>query len=609
MRERRLARPGGPRRPNRPEAPATGQAQPSSAAAGASPPGIAAEDDSLELTQQSLAEATEELRVQAEELEIAQQQLDWEKARYAELFQLAPDAILVTDLRGIIREANVAAEHLFGLPGQFLLSKPISGFVAENRQAFRQRLLGLPRLDRTQHWEVCLKPHLRPVITVSITVAAGKTFQDRHRVLFWSLRDISERKKMEEDIQALNARLEERVAERTAELEEAYRRSEEDRARIRDLNARLTTSSVRLRTILESIPDAVYVVGPDGWVVMANREALRIVGAGSVEEMREPRRASLIVSSLYVASGQPIAPEELPTRRAARGEAFDAMLVEHRDPVTGEVAWLLCSGAPVRGEGGEPAGGVVVAKTVTEMKQLEAERLALLKAKDEFLSIVAHELRTPLTSLKGFSQMMLRSDQGQLGERQKHYLHTMDRQTDRMARLIDNLLDISRIQLDRLDLTPVWLDLAALATDVASQVQATTDRHIIAVEAKGGPVAGRWDRDRVSQVLFNLISNAVHYSPEGGRVRIRVRREGGCATVSVQDQGIGIDLEALPGLFERYVRSADADHARAEGMGLGLYIASSLVQAHGGQIWAESCPGQGSTFYFSLPMEPEGEGA
>lgn len=176
----------------------------------------------------------------------------------------------------------------------------------------------------------------------------------------------------------------------------------------------------------------------------------------------------------------------------------------------------------------------------------------------------------------------------------------------RMDRLVDDLMDVSRIESGRFSVQPRPTDLVQIARSVVEVQQAATEKHRIVLEAPDR-LEGMWDPDRLAQALTNLVSNAIKYSPGGGMVWVRVRADAAAAEVSVTDQGMGIYSEALPYLFQPYAR---LDHRkRVPGVGLGLYITKAIIEAHGGQIWASSPgPGRGSTFSFRLPRRGTGEG-
>jgi signal transduction histidine kinase len=172
-------------------------------------------------------------------------------------------------------------------------------------------------------------------------------------------------------------------------------------------------------------------------------------------------------------------------------------------------------------------------------------------------------------------------------------------QTDRLARMLNLLLDLSRVEAGRLDLSPEHIDLAELVSRVVAGVQTLSTAHRLEVQAPAR-IEGIWDTARLEQVLQNLLTNAIKYAPEGGRITVLVEGDDAAATVSVRDEGLGIPAEELPHLFERFYR---AEGTRSlEGNGLGLHICQAIVAAHGGRIWATSDgPGRGSTFWFTLP--------
>jgi signal transduction histidine kinase len=173
-------------------------------------------------------------------------------------------------------------------------------------------------------------------------------------------------------------------------------------------------------------------------------------------------------------------------------------------------------------------------------------------------------------------------------------------QADRLSKLLNLLLDLSRIESGRLELDLAPTDLRAILVSMARALQATTDAHLIEVDAPVG-VIGHWDQRRIEEVVQNLLNNAVKYSPVGGRIEVRLVADELNATVTVRDSGVGLAEADAPHVFERFYRGQSM--RRLEGTGLGLYICHAIVSAHGGRIWAESHgPGLGSTFGFVLPL-------
>ncbi len=230
-------------------------------------------------------------------------------------------------------------------------------------------------------------------------------------------------------------------------------------------------------------------------------------------------------------------------------------------------------------------------------ESLEEEK----EGRETFISLVAHELRSPLTVLSGYLQLLERGKVDD-GARRETALRKMREQTNRLKRLIDDLLDVSRIASGHFALEPEVTNLGVLARKVVEDAQATTQRHAIRLTLPGEAVIGVWDRQRIAQVLSNLLSNAIKYAPKGGDIQLMVRLEAERVWVEVQDQGAGLTPTEIDQLFQPYVR---LDRTRqAVGNGLGLYIARGIVEAHGGRIWATSPgPDQGSIFTFTLPYQ------
>ncbi len=237
------------------------------------------------------------------------------------------------------------------------------------------------------------------------------------------------------------------------------------------------------------------------------------------------------------------------------------------------------------------------------------------RLKSRFLSMASHELKTPLTSISGLAQVLLRrmrrrlemgrpSDEDWQEEQGGHVgrLDLLNSQTARLGRLVDELLDVSRIESGKLEFRSQPVDLAQLVLEVAERLQLSTTQHTLKVELNGvteNPVNA--DRDHLEQVLDNLVINAIKFSPDGGTIHLRLRDESDSVTVSVQDPGVGIPLDQLDAVFGLFYQAEDPVSRRTGGMGLGLYISKEIITRHGGRIWAESQPGAGSTFNFSLP--------
>ncbi|MGH2688076.1 MAG: sensor histidine kinase, partial [Actinomycetota bacterium] len=245
--------------------------------------------------------------------------------------------------------------------------------------------------------------------------------------------------------------------------------------------------------------------------------------------------------------------------------------------------------APILGRDGDLVGCVAVVRDVTYEKELD-------QMKSSLISTVSHELRTPLTMIQGFSELLLQRTMSP--DREREALSRINASSERLARLIDDLLSVSRIESGRLVVRPAPTDLREVADEVVVPFAEQRDVTVAAGDPLPLVMA---DRDMVVQILTNLVSNAVKYSSGDAPVRVTFGVAGDSVTVTVQDRGIGLTREELGRLFQKFVRADRKEVREIGGTGLGLYITKSLVEMQGGRIWAESEPGRGSRFSFSLP--------
>ena len=221
--------------------------------------------------------------------------------------------------------------------------------------------------------------------------------------------------------------------------------------------------------------------------------------------------------------------------------------------------------------------------------------------KSDFVSMVSHELRTPLTSIIGFAKTMLTLDLA--GDRRKQYLRIIESEGKRLAQLIEEYLDISRIEAGNFTLRTGPVDLGLLISEVADSFRINAGRRIICTISPDLPAVDG-DRDRLKRVVINILDNALRYTPETGEVSVSAQDLGEDLVVSIKDGGPGIREEERGKLFEKFFRGTDDISERSRGSGLGLAIAKGIVEAHGGTIWATSSPGKGAVFSFSLPKTP-----
>jgi PAS domain S-box-containing protein len=242
----------------------------------------------------------------------------------------------------------------------------------------------------------------------------------------------------------------------------------------------------------------------------------------------------------------------------------------------------------------ELARRIALVLDISDQKELE-------RRKDEFISMASHELRTPVTSLKGFTNLFQRRLAKQADEKALHYLARMDAQLNKLTKLITDLLDVSKILTGKVIYREEPFELDALLNETIENLQAATPTHRLRLDGTAeAQIYG--DRDRIGQVLINLITNAIKYSPQADTVVIHIARDSQNAQVSVQDFGIGIGKEHQQKIFERFYQVTDPEEKTYPGLGIGLYLSYEIIRRHEGNMWVESKKGEGATFHFTLPL-------
>jgi PAS domain S-box-containing protein len=329
--------------------------------------------------------------------------------------------------------------------------------------------------------------------------------------------------------------------------------------------------------LFEGIADAILLADSVSRYIDANPAAERLLGY-SKDELLSLRVADIVAYQ--------------PAWTDAEWERF-----QHDGVWDGEVELLHKDGhlipAEVRASRVELPDGAVFASVMRDI----SDRRQIEKMQSEFTTLITHELKAPLTSLKGFAQLLQRRREYDDGA-----VEVILGRTNHLERLINDLLDVASTDSGKLTLRRTNVDLVTVAGRNVEQAQATTSAHEIRFSAPREAIVGWWDSGRLSQVLQNLLANAIKYSPYGGVIEVTVDASDGAGRISVSDDGIGIPAGALPHVFERFYRVEAVEHSTVQGLGIGLYIARTLVEAHGGRLWATSTPGRGSTFAVSLPL-------
>ncbi|MDR3709015.1 MAG: ATP-binding protein [Capsulimonadaceae bacterium] len=351
---------------------------------------------------------------------------------------------------------------------------------------------------------------------------------------------------------------------------------------------------------IESLFLGLVVVGLNGRVLQMNPSARAILGVATHLPVVAMPYQTVIenegLTSLIATALDEDSPRELTGEisvPAPPGQAEDAP--------TERIYQVQC--APVRGEDGtEVAGVAVMLNDITEIRGVE-------RMKTAFISTVSHELRTPLTSIKGFIETLLSDTEGFYDrETQREFYRIIDTECDRLTRLIEDLLNVSRIEQGR----AMQLNLDAVSVPVVSEKVLATqraytkpDRHQLSAVFPDDFPAIEADQDKIDQILTNLVSNAIKYSPRGGHIKIvgKAHPDQSCVELRVEDEGMGIPREHLAKVWERFHRVDNRDNREIGGTGIGLFLVKALVEAHHGEVGVESEYGKGTTFWFKLPLQ------
>ncbi|MGC4189626.1 MAG: ATP-binding protein [Thermomicrobiales bacterium] len=353
---------------------------------------------------------------------------------------------------------------------------------------------------------------------------------------------------------------------------------------------RAEDSERRLQSVIQTMPEAVMVVRAATMMLeTSNAAAQRMFGLRSERQQRSTRVTQLRISGVAEAD-LPIVKASAESRVVTGVELTVTLPEGNRIPV-------VASAAPLYDEEGDVDVVVGVFQDVRPLK--EAERL-----RDEFLSVVSHELRSPLTPIRGFAQIIGRDLTNQEGhEHHVAWLATMQAQADRMTRLVDDLLDVSRLRSGRLMIRPTSTDLVSICRSVVESRRASTTDHTIMLDTDLESLPAALDGDRIFQVIDNLVGNAIKYT-EGGTISIALTEQPFIhrATITVTDEGTGIPEAERDALFTPFYRARSAAESAVPGLGLGLYICRELIEAHGGTISVDAAESGGSRFTIALPI-------
>ncbi len=376
-----------------------------------------------------------------------------------------------------------------------------------------------------------------------------------------------------------------------------------DITELRRAEEALRGSEETLRRIFESVADGIIVLDLDGNIIEVSDRALGMSNFNSKDETLGKHIEEFIALSSYSEASDRM--RGLLTQGAVRHVEFSALRAD------GSEFPVEINASVLRNASGNVCGFIIVLRDVTQRKRAEqkAAELELLKRLDQlrtdFLGNVSHELRTPLAAIKGFVSTLLRQDVKWSDEEQRDFLETIDHESDRLTRLISDLLEVSRLESGALELNRSRCLLSDIIDSTRARLARLTERHRLQFLVTSGLPPVFVDEMRIGQVLVNLVENATKYSPEGSRITLEAQLKGDEVIVSVADKGEGIPAELQNKVFDRFYQAASIVSGRKSGTGLGLSVCRGIVEAHGGRIWVQSGEGKGSKFSFSLPVSQE----
>ena len=494
------------------------------------------------------------------------------------IFEQVPDAIVVCNKEGLITKANKVAQKLCR---QNPIMKPFDTafplkvdrnqklpFVKDDEGRFA---LAKPLLagEGLRNIEAFLKPKEGNPYELIISAAPLLNEQNEVNGAVITMTDVTELKKANKKISEYSKNLKRMVENRTRELQRALHDTEEARDKIDG--------------ILKSVGDGLIVTDIYNRVVLMNRAAEDLLGVRLSEVINRPIDFAIKDKTLRDKFKETL-------NKKKTGTQFDFELPGEN---TKYPRIMRARISVIYDKTGKQTGIVTIIYDVTHEREMD-------RLKTEFISIAAHELRTPLTSIQGFSEILLtRSDLKE--EEKKQFLSYINKQSKHLANIINTLLDISRIESGKgLIFNKAPCNINEIITETVGYFRAFSQKHQFEVSLPEKSVELMVDKEKMRQVLENIISNAIKYSPEGGIIEVNGQLLEDHYQVSVQDQGIGIPPEHIEKIFDKFYR-VDTSNTSVSGIGLGMSIVKDIVEAHGGRIWVESELGKGTTVIFTIP--------
>lgn len=529
-----------------------------------------------------------------------QRKSETKQAMLAAIVESSDDAIVSKSLHGIITSWNFGAQKMFGYQEEEMIGKPITTIIPEDYRMDELMILNKIRNnERVEHFETYRVTKAGARIPVSLTISPITDKKGKIIGASKIARNISKQKEVEKTLQHHAQNLE-----------------------IMNSMGKLISQTLDIDVILQTVIDStIRLTGADfgaffyNMVNDKNESYMLCKLSGAQKEAFEnfgmPRNTAVFSSTFN--SGATVRSDDI-TRdeRYVRTTPFNGIQEGHLPVVsylavpviskTGKVTGGLFYGHPLPGRFTKEHEDLVSAVALhaaiaLDNARLYAEVTRLSDKKDEFISLASHELKTPITSLSGFLQLI--EETLNEGDDNKKYINIALAQVKKMSDLISDLLDVSKVKAGQLPLSFSHFDLVQLAKEVITQFQYSVKSHTIQLDCRQESLSVHGDKQRIEQVIINLLANAVKYSPGATHIKVLVTGNEASASVSVQDFGIGIAPELHQHVFSRFFRVED--EASKPGLGIGLYICKEIIQRHNGRLWVSSVPSVGSIFGFEIP--------
>jgi PAS domain S-box-containing protein len=474
-------------------------------------------------------------------------------ARLSAIVQSSEDAIISKRLDGTITSWNPAAENIFGYTAEEATGKNITIIIPDDLLEEEKTIISRVKAgERIEHYETIHKTKNGDRVSIALSISPIK--DDAGNIIGVSkiARDITELK--------------------TGEQKQAI-----------------------LAAIIESSDDAIVSKNLDGVITSWNKGAEKIFGYTEKEAVG--KHITLIIPPSLIDEETYIITK---IKNGERVSHFETTRVTKH----GRFINVSITVSPVKDKKGKIIGASKIARDITEKAELERQRKLLTEKlqelndyKDEFMAMASHELKTPLTVIKANIQIL---ENKMKDDSKIDFINKTLRQVNKLSDLITDLLDVSKIQAGKLDLNRTNFDVSSFLAEIIESIQQTSPDHEITLNIKNKELVANADRERLEQVVVNILTNAIKYSPNAKKITVDADKKDKQIVVKITDLGIGIPKEDIDKVFTRFFRVRGLA-STFSGSGIGLYISSEIIKRHGGDIWVESEEDKGSSFYFSIP--------